>query len=53
MSTDIMISYRVAETGRPTEKHKHADGFSHLLASHLRALGYTVFLDVNALEVGL
>jgi len=48
---DVMISYRVPETGVPCEKHPNADNSAHLLAAQLKASGYTVFVDVDVLRV--
>ena len=45
---DVMISYRIPECGIPA---KGGDNYAHELAALLRKAGYTVFVDVNALEV--
>lgn len=44
-----MISYRVPDTGPAS---KNGDGCSVRLRDGLVAAGYTVFLDVNVLQVG-
>lgn len=49
---DIMISYRVPETGRPTPQHKEADNTAPQLQQRLVAAGYSVFLDVDNLQGG-
>lgn len=48
---DVMLSYRVPETGKPTDANKAADNTAPDLARILRAAGYTVFLDVDEMQV--
>ena len=49
-SIDVMVSYRVPETGDPIKRG--GDGTAPAIANMLEELyGYTIFLDVKNLEV--
>ena len=48
-SIDVMVSYRVPETGDPMKSC--GDGTAPAIVNMLEAYGYTVFLDVENLEV--
>lgn len=49
---DVMISYRVPETGQQGPGRPNADGTASKLTQLLEAAGYCVFLDVHNLQGG-
>ena len=51
-SNDVMISYRVPETGQPAPGRPGANGTAPMLAHLLVEAGYSVFLDVHNLHGG-